>query len=155
MTTLKHKIFIQAPPEQVWEALADLESVRHYNPMAQRVTITTPVRSGPGAQRRCEGPQGVFCERVVSWEPGRAITIELTESKWPVVGMRWTTRLQADAAGTLMLQEMTYSPKFGVLGRALDALVLRRKMEAGIQDVFQRFRAHVEGQTVAFARAGG
>jgi uncharacterized protein YndB with AHSA1/START domain len=145
MTTLKHKIFIHAPPERVWEALADLESVRHYNPMAHRVTITTAKREGPGAERRCEGPQGAFCERVLSWDVGRSITIELSESKWPVAGMRWTTRLQPDSAGTLMLQETTYEPKFGILGHALDRVVLRRKLTVGIRDVFHRFRAHVEG----------
>lgn len=146
MSTLRHKIFVHAPPQRVWRELADLESVRHYNPMAHRVVITTSARTGPGAARRCEGPQGAFCERIVAWDEGREITIELTESKWPVRGMRWTTRLQPDAAGTLMLQETSYELKFGLLGKALDALILKRKLKAGIQDVLRRFQDHVEGR---------
>lgn len=144
MTELQHKIFIAAPPGAVWDALADLRSVQRYNPLVATVTILDGPATGPGAARRCDGPQGAFVERVTSWDPGHSLTIDLAESGWPVRRMRWTTSVRADAGGTLVTQTTTYEPKLGLLGAALDRLVLRRKLDAGIRDVFRRFKSYVE-----------
>lgn len=152
MTQLRHKVFIAAPPEVVWSALADMTSVRHYNPLVERVFLLAGPLSGPGAARRCEGPQGAFVERVGAWERGRSITIDLVESGWPVRGMRWTTSVRADDAGTLMTQTTEYKPKFGPLGALLDRVVLRRKLAAGIEDVFRRFKAYAEAQSLPTTR---
>jgi hypothetical protein len=55
--------------------------------------------------------------------------LEVTESDWPIVFMRWRTGLRAEGRRTLVAQEREYQLKFGVLGRVMDALVMRRKLE--------------------------
>ena len=74
----------------------------------------------------------------------RSITMELYESDWPIAFMRWRTELAANGKQTVLTQRMDYAPKFGLLGRALDALVLRRKLDSSVATVFERLRQFVE-----------
>jgi len=81
---------------------------------------------------------------VDAWEQGKLLGIELTDSSWPIASMRWQTTLQSTGSGTSMRQEMNYRLKFGPVGRLLDALVLRRKLTADINEIFAAFKAHDE-----------
>lgn len=46
MTTLRHKIRIDAPIEKVWKAVADLLAVQHYNPLAASVRCISEQTEG-------------------------------------------------------------------------------------------------------------
>lgn len=145
MTQLDHEIHIAAPPEKVWAVLADLEAVRHYNPGVKHARYTTAEREGVGAGRHCDiKPKGWFKERVIAWEPQKAITMELVESQWPLNFMRWRTAVTRDGAGTLVSQAMEYQVKFGLLGRLLDKLVMRRKLDQTLAEVFENLKRFVE-----------
>lgn len=73
-----------------------------------------------------------------------AIGLEVTASSWPVAFMKWRTELYADGPNTLIRQEMNYKLKFGVLGLLLDKLVMRRKLNASVQEVFGNLKSYVE-----------
>ncbi|MEM3208097.1 MAG: hypothetical protein QXQ87_08745 [Halobacteria archaeon] len=68
----------------------------------------------------------------------------MDESSWPLAFMRWRTELSPDGAGTRLAQEMEYRLKFGPLGRLLDALVLKRKLDKGVADILQALKRFVE-----------
>jgi carbon monoxide dehydrogenase subunit G len=154
MAELHNEIRIDAPLERVWEVLANLEAVQHYNPGVTRARYLSSQREGVGASRECEmKPKGRVRERVIGWEPGKAITMELYASDWPIRYMRWRTALEADGAGTRVTQRMDYQLKFGVLGAILDRLVMRRKLGGIIQETFQQLRRYVETGS-ARARVG-
>src|SRR5262249_44799506 len=145
MRTLHHKIRINAPAHAVWTALADIEAVQHYNPGVARARCVSPAKEGVGAMRRCDlKPKGWVKERVTAWEPERVHAMEVAESEWPIVYMRWRTELTPDAAGTLVTQDFEYRVKFGLLGKVMDALVMRRKLDRGINDVFAGLKRYVE-----------
>lgn len=147
MTTLRHEIHIAAPVDAVWQAVAgDLTAVQRYNPMVSSARVLGDLREGVGAVRRCElSPRGFVEERVWEWLPGKAIGLEVTASGWPIVLMRWRTELTAQGDTTRVSQEMSYRLKLGPLGALLDALVMRRKLDAAIRDVFANLERHVEG----------
>ena len=146
MTTLRHEIRIEAPVDAVWRAIAeDLTAVQHYNQMVSSARFLSDQREGVGATRRCElKPKGFVEERVWEWTPKRAIGLEVAASEWPIVFMKWRTELADDGKATLVTQEMTYQPKFGPLGVLMDALVMRRKLDSGIRDVFTNLKSYVE-----------
>lgn len=148
MTTLRHQIRIDAPAEAVWAAIAgDLTAVQHYNPMVSSARLLTERRGGVGATRRCElRPRGFVEERVWEWTPARSIGLEVAASPWPIVFMRWRTELAAEGNATLVSQDMEYEPKFGPLGAVMDALVMRRKLDRGIRDVFESLKRWVEAR---------
>jgi carbon monoxide dehydrogenase subunit G len=145
MSELHHTIKINAPLDRVWEVLADLEAVRHYNPMVASARYISSNREGIGAARQCDlKPKGYVKERVIGWEPKQAITLELYEHQWPIRLMRWRTALKPDGTGTLVTQDMEYDMKFGPLGRLMDALMMRRNLDKGISDIFERLKRFVE-----------
>src|SRR5437762_4915168 len=145
MPVLQHRVTIDAPADQVWKALADLEAVQHYNPNVVTARYISASREGVGASRECQlKPKGAVKERVIDWQPMRSITMELYESDWPIAFMRWRTELAANGKQTVLTQRMDYAPKFGLLGRALDVLVMRRKLDSSLATVFERLRQFVE-----------
>lgn len=146
MTTLRHRIRIDAPADAVWRAVGDLVAVQRYNPMVAAARCTSEKAEGVGATRRCElRPKGWVEERVWHWDPPNAIGLEVAASQWPVVFMKWRTNLQGDGRATVVSQELSYRMKFGPLGALLDALVMRRKLDKAIGEVFESLRRHVEG----------
>ena len=52
MTILRHDVKIDAPIESVWNAVADLVAVQHYNPMVASARCVSPQPEGVGATRR-------------------------------------------------------------------------------------------------------
>ena len=138
MTTLRHEIRIEAPVDAVWRAIGeDLTAVQHYNRMVSAAQLLSDQREGVGASRRCElKPKGFVEERVWEWTPKRAIGLEVAASEWPIAFMKWRTQLAEDGKATLVSQEMNYKVKFGPLGALMDALMMRRKLDSGIRDVF-------------------
>ena len=154
MTTLHHEVRIQAGIDAVWNAVSDLEAVRHYNPMVASVRLVSAERTGVGAARRCElKPKGQVEERVWKWVPPRAIGLEVAASDWPIVFMRWETTLDPERESTLVRQRMEYRLRFGPVGAVLDALVMRRKLDSAIRDVFANLKRYVEDRRSAESRA--
>jgi uncharacterized protein YndB with AHSA1/START domain len=160
MGTLHHEIRIDAPVAAVWRVLADIEAVQHYNPTVASARCTSSAREGLGATRHCDlKPKGWVKERVTVWEAGRSLGLDVAESEWPIVFMRWRTDLSAEGSGTLVVQDLDYKVKFGPLGRLLDGLVMRRKLDRGVSEVFAGLKRYVEDQPAsgraAPAQGGG
>jgi len=145
MTTLQHEVRIDAPVEAVWKAVSDLLAVQHYNPMVVSVRYVSDQREGLGATRRCDlRPRGWVEERVWDWAPARVIGLEVVASEWPLVFMKWRTELQNEGGTTLVKQEMSYKMKFGPLGAVMDVVMMRRKLDRGIREIFENLKRYVE-----------
>lgn len=145
MTRLHHEIKINSPVEKVWGVLADLEAVQYYNPMVKTARYISPNREGVGAARQCDfKPKGYVKERVIEWIPKKAMTIEMYEHQWPVKFMRWRTDLQPQGNDTLVSQNLEYEMKFGLLGKIMNALMMKRKMYGGIAGVFESMKQFIE-----------
>ncbi len=151
MTMLRHEIRIEAPIDSVWQAIAgDLTAVQHYNQMVSSARLVGDRREGVGAARRCElKPKGFVEERVWEWTPGKAIGLEVAVSEWPIVFMKWKTELTDEGDATVVRQEMSYKLKFGPVGTLMDALVMRRKLDSGIRDVFSSLKSYLENSATA------
>ncbi|MBI3596587.1 MAG: SRPBCC family protein [Nitrospirae bacterium] len=150
MSELHHTIKINAPLDRVWEVLADLEAVRHYNPMVTHARYISSNRTGVGAARQCDlKPKGHVRERVIGWEPKQSITMELYESPWPIAFMRWRPELKPDGSGAVLTQRMEYGLKFGLLGKIMDALMMRRMLDKGIAETLSNLKRFIEtGATI-------
>jgi hypothetical protein len=137
MTTIRHELRANCPPENVWALLADLEAVQRYNPTVRAAAVEGAQRTGVGARRACDLlPKGRVVEKVTHWEDGRAVGLEVAESDWPIHFMRWVTRVEAHAGATRITQDLEYKVKFGPLGWLLDALVMKKKLTSNLDRVF-------------------
>jgi hypothetical protein len=87
-------------------------------------------------------PKGRVVERVTHWEDGKAVGLEVAASDWPIQFMRWVTRIEPTAGGSLITQKLEYAMKLGPLGWLMDRLVMRRKLSATLDEVFDRLAKH-------------
>jgi hypothetical protein len=145
MTTIHHEIEAACPPESLWDLLADLEAVQHYNPTVRAAAVKGTRRTGVGAERVCDlRPKGRVVERVTHWEEGRVVGLEVAESDWPIRFMHWVTRIEPKDGGSVITQELEYAMKFGPLGWLLDKLVMKRRLTTTLDDVFGRLARRAE-----------
>jgi ligand-binding SRPBCC domain-containing protein len=145
MTVLENSIHIDAPPEKVWAVLATLDALDRYDPGIEKSEVVSPTREGLGSARRCNlEAGGWFKEKVSDWKPHEAIAFELFECTLPVKRLKHSYTLTRDEGGTLIRQRMEYALKFGPVGSLLDALVVRKKWDAGVKGFFAGLKRYVE-----------
>lgn len=147
MPSIHHSFDADCSPQALWTVLADLGSVARTNPLVKSVTIVGQSDRGMNATRRCElAPKGSVTERVCTFEEGRMIGLEVVESNWPVSAMSWTTTVAPRSGGARLSQTLDYTMKFGLLGWALNALVLRRAIEKNVGRALQGVIRAAEGR---------
>ena len=145
MTQLHHEIKINAAPEKVWEALANLETVQHYNPLVASTKYTSANREGVNAARHCDfKPNGFSKEKVTEWIPNKLLGMEVVESSFPMKYTRWKTHLKGDeSGGTLVSQDLEYEVKFGPIGMLLHFLMMKNKYNSILQNIFDGLKKYV------------
>jgi Polyketide cyclase / dehydrase and lipid transport len=137
MGQISAQTLLAMPREEAWAKLRDIALARHYVSGVERIEITTPNSEGVGANRRVfvTGRPPVD-ETVILWEEGRGFTMKLhNDGKPPAPFKEAAFRYWLDDAPgdqTLVHTTLSYRLPLGVLGRLLDALVLRRAMTATI-----------------------
>jgi len=125
---------IAMPRTDVWAKLRDLRVARHYVPDVTAIEMNTSQSEGIGASRKVfmKNRQPVD-ETVIAWEDGRGFTVKIHKGEQPPTPFKWA-KFQyevADAPGaqTRVRGTFSYEMANGLLGRLLEALVLRRALE--------------------------
>ena len=146
MTTLTNRITVNASMQELWSVLSNLEELDQYDPTVKKSTITSTHRTGLGAARKVLMRDGKnwFEEKVTEFEPGKALCYQLTDCSFPIHGLRHSYRFKPAPNGTEVEQVMEYTVKFGLLGKLMDRLMIRKQTSAGIQKFFAGLKAHVE-----------
>lgn len=145
MSTLHHEILINAPAEKIFGVLSDLESVRFYNPLVKTVAIVSLNKTGVGSARHCVFKDGKFAkERVTASIPNQSISFDLYEHQWPLAYMHWTNRLQAEGNQVRLIADTEYAPSMGILGKLMDALMMKRQFYKIIAQILDQMKTHIE-----------
>ena len=145
MTELNHQIKVNAPRDQIFSVLADLEAVQHYNPTVLDAKYITSNRTGIGAARECDlGKDGKVQERVIEYKENEYIAMELSKHSWPLEFMKWTTSVKTDSQGSFINQNLQYKMKFGLIGSLLDKLFMKKKLDSTLNSVFKSMKSYIE-----------
>jgi ligand-binding SRPBCC domain-containing protein len=146
MTTLYNEITIDAPIEKIWEALAGIENLEKFDPAVKKSTALTEEKNGIGAIRKVDMPDGKnwFKEKVVACEPYEALTYQLTDCSFPIDGLQHSYSFEKIDNQIKVKQIMQYSVKFGLLGKLLDRLVIRKQTNGGIYKFFEGLKSFTE-----------
>jgi ribosome-associated toxin RatA of RatAB toxin-antitoxin module len=130
MQTASSTLVVDAPIERVWALIADLRTVRDYNPSVKSVDILTTSPTGLGAIRRCHFHDGTdVLEEVVTSDSGARLRLVLSEYALPMKRLESEFSLVTTAGDrTEVTFSIHYEMKLGILGQALSAIVVNGKL---------------------------
>lgn len=147
MGTFAERVTINAPKDAVWNVLADIGSIHHWNPGVVDSRATSDGAVGLGSARRCElGGKNYLDEEVVEWVPKETLTLRIVATNLPfkTADIRFT--LEAHGDETLVAVSPTYQLKFGLLGALLDAVFVRSQYRRGMVNLLRGLKQHVESR---------
>lgn len=129
MSRLERATTVDAPPERVWEVLADFGAIATWVPMIQHSCLLSAQTERPGTVRRVQIARQTLVERVVTWRPREELAYDI-EGLPPIVGTaRNTWRLTGlgDGAGGHTRVELTTEIDAGA--NPVKRLVARKVLE--------------------------
>jgi polyketide cyclase/dehydrase/lipid transport protein len=127
-------IIIAMSRADAWEKLRDLRCARHYVPGVTAIEMNTAQREGVGASRKVfMKNRSPVDETAIAWEDQHGYTLNLHNGDKPPTPFKRATfqYLLEDAPGAQTRVRGTFSYEMapGLLGRMLEALVLRRALK--------------------------
>lgn len=146
MTTIHNEITVNAGVDKVWNILTDLELLDKYDPTVKKSTLVSAEKTGIGAKRKVLMLDGKnwFDEKISVFEPNEALTYQLTECTFPIKGLQHSYSFEKIGNQTKVKQVMEYTVKFGMLGKLLDALMIRKQSDKGIKKFFAGLKSYIE-----------
>ena len=146
MTTLYTQITVNAPVEKIWEALSVIDNLDKFDPTVKKSTAITDNKSGIHAKRKVDMLDGKnwFEEKVIEFRPNEALAYQLTNCSFPINGLTHSYRFEKTGPQVTVKQVMQYTVKFGIIGKLLDSLLIRKQTKAGIHKFFTGLKEYAE-----------
>ncbi len=148
MTKFNKQIKINASNEEVWKVISNLGDVYKFHPGVLNSYYSSDDKAGIGAARICElRPMGVIEETATKWDEGHGFTLRIDpiEKAPPVKNFFASLEITDDNSGyvTVVLSAQ-YDMKLGVVGKLLNAIMIRSQMEKALQGVMEGLKVYVE-----------
>ncbi len=132
--------------------MADLGAIQNFNPGVKKSYYTPDTHEGVGASRVCElRPLGAIEESALDWQEGKSFTLAIRPLKKAPPFRNATGHFQLDSVGqkTGVALDINYTLRFGLLGRLLDALMVRPQFRKAVPELLLGLKHYVEtGETV-------
>ena len=139
--------YIGVKSDVVWDVLADYGNVSEWNSGIRLSELTSDGDVGVGSARHCEMDKGMYInERVLEWDEGKSLVIEMTESSMPMKSFVAEFALRSDGLGTIVTMTPTYTPSYGIMGLVGDAMFGRRKFKGMMQSVLSDLKEYAEAR---------
>ena len=148
MTTETRSVYVDAPRHQVWDVLADFGNIYKFNPNLTGSYSTSDANSGVGATRHCDltFSGASIEEEIIAWNEGESYQIEIVDGTRtpPFKSVVATLAVADEGVGTRVTMTMEYSLKFGPIGRAMDALGIRKQYAKAVTLILAGLKHYVE-----------
>lgn len=146
MAFLHNEIIINASVDKLWTILTDLELLDKFDPTVRKSTLISSEKTGIGAKRKVTMLDGKnwFDEKIVVFKQNEALTYQLADCSFPIKGLRHSYSFEKIGQQTRVKQVMEYTVKFGLLGKLLDALMIRKQSDSGIKKFFAGLKSYAE-----------
>lgn len=148
MAILQNEITIDANIDKLWDMLTDLELLDQYDPTVKKSTLVSSEKTGIGATRKVLMLDGKnwFDEKVTVFRPNEALTYQLTDCSFPIKGLKHSYSFEKIGNQTKVKQVMEYTVKFGLFGKLLDAIMIRKQSDGGIKKFLAGLKSYAEKQ---------
>jgi len=142
---VKTAVIINTPTTAVWDVLKEFGTVSNWAPTVSESHYLTSQTEGVGTGRHCDIVGfGSIQEYVTDWHEGKGFVYTVTalgplaasNSSW------WLTRI--DDQTTKLEVVFSYDIRFGLFGKILHKLVMRKKLEQSLPETLAATKKHVE-----------
>lgn len=157
MTELTFETKIDAAPAEVWGVLSDFGNVYRFNPSVPTSHLTSDARNGLGATRHCDLiiPGASVEERIIDWVDEESYQVEIYQGTRTPPAETVQARLSVRAEGdrTIARMQMAYKLKGGVVGQAMDRVLVRRQYVKAATGLLAGLKHYIErGEEVTHSR---
>ncbi len=148
MSRVQRTIDIEAPPERVFELLTDLDRLQEWATIAGDAVNPPAKPLAQGAKWKHKVKvAGVELEgdwNVVAIDPPRLVEYEATRSEggW----LKMLQRVAPSGGGSRVELEVDYELPWGVLGQAVDKLLVERRNEREAEESLENLKNILEGR---------
>ena len=145
MAMVQHDVRINASPQETMALLSDAGRWPDWYPGMTEVEITAPFPEQGGKvafKVKSFGMSMPITETVLDYQPER---LQLLQMEGMLSGRaRWELAPEGD--GTRLTTTFDYAMPAGALGRAADALIVKRMNDRTLKEALNNFKALVEGR---------
>lgn len=142
MRVLEERVELAAPAARVWAALADFGGVAKWAPYMRTSRLLGEQSAGVGTCRAMRHAWGFrFEECVTQWHDDKGFSFDVLQAPFPMQDVKESWAMACDDGYTVVSTQVRYGMRLGLVGRALDALLVRflvrREMRAGLRGLKQ------------------
>jgi ribosome-associated toxin RatA of RatAB toxin-antitoxin module len=151
MQKIYKKVIMATPAAQVWEIISDFQRVDRFHPLVEKVDQIGTKENGLGAIRVCNlYDKSSIKEEITHWIDGKEFSVKLTEGDFPFKSANATLRVAPSGAKHCdVICVMEFDMKFGLLGKAMAAVMIKPMMTKVFGQVLKGLSDHAStGQLV-------
>ena len=142
---LSKTITINTDRQSVWNVMRDFGNVYTWAPTVVESHSITPKETGVGAGRYCKiDGFGEIKEYVHEWNDGFGFVYDVSPIGPLAKSYNSWTLTSAENDKTQLTVTFYYNLRFGVLGQLMHALMMRKKLEEGVQGAMEALKKRVE-----------
>ncbi len=145
MTKIFYEVEVNAPKAEVWKLLADFDNLS----WARSVTSAhylNEKREGIGMARHCDLESGGhIVERITRWREGNGFTYAIDDASDPISTESYVTwNISGDEHQSKVSFEANYKLKYGILGKAMNVVMVKRKFSNNIVEFMGELKSQLE-----------
>jgi ribosome-associated toxin RatA of RatAB toxin-antitoxin module len=136
---------VSSPVANVWAVLADFGGIHHFSAGVQSSPINDGTPStGVGAERNCHLYDGNnIQERITEFVENRRIGIDIFQTSMPLKTASASFELEPAEGGCKVTMTMDYEVKYGILGKAMDAMMMKGMMTKNLGGLLRTLDEHL------------
>lgn len=138
-------VTINAPKNEVWAVLEDFNNVYTWAPGVSESHALGNKNQEVGAARFCNlADFGNIDEIVTEWQQGNGFTYTVS-ALGPLTNAvsRWSL-MAVDSKTTRLEVEFAYDIRFGVFGKIMHSLVMKKKLHISLPQTLEAFKQRLE-----------
>jgi carbon monoxide dehydrogenase subunit G len=148
MTTITREVWVDAPKDKVWTALADFGNISIFNPTVPNSYLTSEQTDGVGTTRHCDlNVAGASVEeRIVQWQDGKMMQIEIYAGKKtpPFKTALASISVKEEKGGTRVRGTFDYKMNYGPIGALMDAALIKSQFGKAWGGIFAGLKHYIE-----------
>lgn len=142
--SINKTVHIKTTKPKAWEVLKDFNNVYTWAPGVEESFGLTIKQAQVGAGRHCKlDGFGEIDEYVVEWNEGTGFVYDVTPLG-PLTNALSRWELLDNGATTTLKVELNYDIRFGLLGKLMHKLIMRKKLEESLPDTLNALKTRIE-----------